>query len=206
MKWVGTTKIARLRKQLSFPHATDGFPRNGVWKTRAEIPYRWRVTTQIWVVFPIGCSNQKYYPHLGCDTLLVWNFAGKPVVASQNVDCFLRLKFCVYSSKTANPYLRLVYLFIQFDTIHRGSYMVARRYEITLAENEWNVYYINTNETPTLKYIFAAIYYNHNNSDLFTCERESLSGIHRYLQYSTPLMAVLSMTLFSISITPVNRD
>ena len=146
MKWTGTTKIARLRKQLSFPHATDGFPRNGVWKTRAEIPYRWRVTTQIWVVFPTGCSNQKYYPHLGCDTLLVWNFAGKPVVASQNVDCFLRLKFCVYSSKTANPYLRLVYLFIQFDTIHRGSYMAARRYEITrrervkclLYKHQWN--------------------------------------------------------------------
>lgn len=110
--------------------------------------------------------------------------------------------FCVYSSKTANPYLRLVYLFIQYIedlTWKLGDTKL-------LAENEWNVYYINTNETPTLKYIFAAIYYNHNNCDLFTCERESLSGIHRYLQYSAPLMAVLSMTLVSISITPVNRD
>ena len=53
---------------------------------------------------------------------------------------------------------------------------------------------------------FAVIYYNHNNCDLFTFERESLSGIHRYLQYSTPSMDVLSMTLVSINITMVNCD
>ena len=149
MKWTGTTKIVKFCSPEKTAHISSRhrwFPAKWRLKNEAEIPYRWRVTTQIWVVFPIGCSNQKYYPHLGCDTLLVWNFAGKPVVASQNVDCFLRLKFCVYSSKTANPYLRLVYLFIQFDTIHRGSYMAARRYEITrrervkclLYKHQWN--------------------------------------------------------------------
>ena len=29
-------------------------PRNDVWETSAEIPYWWRVTTQIWVVLLIG--------------------------------------------------------------------------------------------------------------------------------------------------------
>ena len=32
-------------------------PRNDVWETSAEIPYWWRVTTQIWVVLLIGWSN-----------------------------------------------------------------------------------------------------------------------------------------------------
>ena len=53
---------------------------------------------------------------------------------------------------------------------------------------------------------FAAIFYNHDNDDLFTCERESSPGIHWYLQYSTPLMDVLSMALVSTSITPVSCD
>ena len=40
------------------------FPRNDVWETSAEIPYWWRVTTQIWVVLLIGrareiCFNQS---------------------------------------------------------------------------------------------------------------------------------------------------
>ena len=29
------------------------FPRNDVWETSAEIPYWWRVSTQVWVVFLI---------------------------------------------------------------------------------------------------------------------------------------------------------
>ena len=32
-------------------------PRNDVWETSAEIPYRWRVPTQIWVVLLIGWSK-----------------------------------------------------------------------------------------------------------------------------------------------------
>ena len=44
---------------------------NDVWETSAEIPYSWRVTTQIWVVLLIGraaweiwfnSTNQKHYP------------------------------------------------------------------------------------------------------------------------------------------------
>ena len=42
-------------------------PRNDVWQTSAEIPYWWRVTTQIWVVLLIGRTaweiwfNQWYH-------------------------------------------------------------------------------------------------------------------------------------------------
>ena len=40
-----------LRKQPTFQDANTGFksPGNDVWETSAEIPYWWRVTTQIWV-------------------------------------------------------------------------------------------------------------------------------------------------------------
>ena len=49
---------------------------------------------------PIRSTTQKHYPDLGSDTSSVWNFcarfpdvhlAGKPVVVSPNVGCFLRL-------------------------------------------------------------------------------------------------------------------
>ena len=52
------------------------FPPNDVWETSAEIPYWWRVTTQIWVVLLIGCfffsTNQKHYLDLGGDGSSVW--------------------------------------------------------------------------------------------------------------------------------------
>ena len=52
-----------LRKQPSFRDAPLVFPRNDVWETSAEIPYWWRVTSQIWVVLLIGwkfaLTNQK---------------------------------------------------------------------------------------------------------------------------------------------------
>ena len=54
------------------------YPWNDVWETSAEIPYWWRVTTQIWVVLLIGwkfaSSNQKHYPDPGSDALSVENF------------------------------------------------------------------------------------------------------------------------------------
>ena len=39
-----------LRKPPTFGDATTGSPPNDVWETNVEIPYRWRVTTQIWVL------------------------------------------------------------------------------------------------------------------------------------------------------------
>ena len=51
------TSDTPLRKQPTFHDATTGFPRNDVWETSAEIPYWWRVTTSIWVMFFIGWSK-----------------------------------------------------------------------------------------------------------------------------------------------------
>ena len=90
-----------LRKQPTF----SDFPRNDVWKRRAEIPYWWCITSQIWVGLLIGwkfaSTNQKHYPDLGRDESSVWNFctrfflrrhfAGEPTVESRSVGCFLRL-------------------------------------------------------------------------------------------------------------------
>ena len=54
-------------------------------------------------IFPRGTTNQKHYPDLDSDTSSVWNFCarfsdvnfkGKPVVAFQNIGCFLRPATC----------------------------------------------------------------------------------------------------------------
>ena len=78
-------------------------PRNDVRETSAEIPYWWRVITQIWLVlligwnkyFPRSTTNEKHYPDLGSDASPAWNFYARfsdvPVVASPNVGCFLTL-------------------------------------------------------------------------------------------------------------------
>ena len=82
------------------------FPRNDVWETSAEIPYWWRVTTQTWIVLLIGRIK---FPsrHVQSEALLrsvtrhqyvisvfFWrHVAGKPVFASWNVACFLKLSF-----------------------------------------------------------------------------------------------------------------
>ena len=56
--------IESLRKQPTFRYATNGFPvtsENDVWKTSAEIPYWWRVTTQIWLVLLIGRTGWEFW-------------------------------------------------------------------------------------------------------------------------------------------------
>ena len=81
-------------------------PRNDVWETSTWIPYWWRVTTQTWIVLLIGRSK---FPsrHVQSEAVLgsvtrhqygisvfFWrHVAGKPVVASWYVACFLKLSF-----------------------------------------------------------------------------------------------------------------
>ena len=83
------------------------FPPNDVWETSVEIPYWWRVTTQIWVVLLIGRVAWEIYfnksealPRSGWWRVISMEFlrsflkrhlAEKPVVASPKVCCFLRL-------------------------------------------------------------------------------------------------------------------
>ena len=51
---IDNTFILSLWKQPTFGDATTGFLPNDIWETSAEIPFWWRVTTQIWVVLLIG--------------------------------------------------------------------------------------------------------------------------------------------------------
>ena len=70
---ISTRNWPRLAWENSQHFATPPLvsPRNDVWETNAEIPYWWRVTTQIWVVILIGLkfafTNQKYYQDLDSD-------------------------------------------------------------------------------------------------------------------------------------------
>ena len=84
----------------------DGwFPREmtPVWETSAEIPYWWRVTTQIWLVLLIGWSKlptrhdqSEAVPSSGISmeflrSFLRRHFAGKPAGASRNFGLLHRL-------------------------------------------------------------------------------------------------------------------
>ena len=100
-------KQPKLARNLSMPPLVS--PRNDVWGTSAEIPYWWRVTTQIWVRLLIGramrkiCLNQsealsrpRQWHVIKMEFLrsfLRRHFAGKPKMASRNDGCFLRLMF-----------------------------------------------------------------------------------------------------------------
>ena len=82
-------------------------PPNDIWETSTEIPYWWCTTTQIWVVLLIGWIKfpTRYDHSEALPKSVLWcvismeflcsflrrHLAGKPVVASPNVDCFLRL-------------------------------------------------------------------------------------------------------------------
>ena len=84
------------------------YPPNDVWETSAEIPYWWRVTTQFWVVLLIGWikfttrhDQSEALPRSGQWRVISMEFlrsflrhhlVGKPVAASLNVGCFLRLE------------------------------------------------------------------------------------------------------------------
>ena len=56
-----TMTIRKLAWENSWHFATQALvsPRNNVWGTRAEIPYWWRATIQIWVVILIGCADME---------------------------------------------------------------------------------------------------------------------------------------------------
>ena len=84
-------------------------PPNDFWETSAEIPYWWRVTTQIWAravllkgraAWKILLNQSEALPRSGKWRVISMEFlrsfrrrhlVGKPVVASPNVGCLLRL-------------------------------------------------------------------------------------------------------------------
>ena len=90
------------RRQNWFPHAmkmseerTEKFQTGDLSLSRSGLCF--------WLVLlrrKFALTNQKHYSYLGSDTSSVWNFsvlsAGKPVLTSWNVGCFLRLVFTPY--------------------------------------------------------------------------------------------------------------
>ena len=89
-------------------------PSNG-WETNTEIPYWWHITTQIWVVLLIGrAAWEIWFNQSGAlprsvqwhvismeflHSFLRRHSVGKPVVASPNVSCFLRLAILLIISR-----------------------------------------------------------------------------------------------------------
>ena len=81
--------------------------RNDIWETSVEIPYWWRVTTQIWVVLLIGwiefptrhdqsesVRRSGLWRVISMESLRSFfrrHLAGKTLVALPNVGCFLKL-------------------------------------------------------------------------------------------------------------------
>ena len=91
-----------LRKQLPFRYAWPLVSlKIDVWRTSAEIPYWWRVTTQIWVVLLIGWRNfdpVRSTAHFWVMTRRQWGVSTRSsdVISRENqwwrnVGCFLRL-------------------------------------------------------------------------------------------------------------------
>ena len=107
---------------------------NDVWEARTEIPYWWRVTTQIWVMlltgwsknFPRCTTNQKHYPDLGSDASSVWNFGARFEEAS---GCFAK---CGLFSQA-----RLVVPWFEIPAWHRGSVRMVVLW-LTFENKHWN--------------------------------------------------------------------
>ena len=92
--------------------ATPPSLQDDVWGTSAETPFWWSVTTQIWIVLliggnlfhPISSTASGLWHIISMGFLLLFlrrNFAGKQVLASPNIGCFLRLygyKLCNVAS------------------------------------------------------------------------------------------------------------
>ena len=80
-----------LRKKHTFGDTTTGFLTKCCWETSTEIPYRWHITTQIWVVMhhQYGISLLISKTSFGGET------SGKLML--QIFGCFLRLFWVGFS-------------------------------------------------------------------------------------------------------------
>ena len=80
-----------LRKKHTFGDTTTGFLATCCWETSTETPYRWHITTQIWVVMrhQYGISLLISQTSFGGET------SGKLML--QIFDCFLRLFWVGFS-------------------------------------------------------------------------------------------------------------
>ena len=120
LKWSSQPDIVRLPAVMGFwaLFIISNVPSQMTSEERVrKIQYWWSVATKIWVVLLIGraaweiWSNQsEELPRSGWWSVISMEFlrsflrrhlAGKPVVASPNVGCFLRLPFSWYAWRTS---------------------------------------------------------------------------------------------------------
>ena len=94
--WANTMNRS-LRKQPIFRGSTTHFPANGVRETSAEIPYWWRITTQIWVEllicraqWKIASANQKHKGTKPTTAKLI-ELGEREIVSGKQAISFLRL-------------------------------------------------------------------------------------------------------------------
>ena len=86
-------------KKPTFWDATTGFPRNDVWKTSAEIPYWWPVTSQIWVVTPHQYGFSALVIVRDCPSFKLYIFhkngPNSPKLSSSDllIRCFVNFRF-----------------------------------------------------------------------------------------------------------------
>ena len=97
--WVIVEKDLAWESSRHFPTPPLVSPRNWIWGTRAEIPYRWRVTSQIWVLIGWSKFHSRIDQSEAPSRSGLWHvismefyglvpqtsFCGKPAVASFNV-------------------------------------------------------------------------------------------------------------------------
>ena len=110
-------------------------PWNDVWETSAEIPYWWRITTQIWVVllrvaWESWFTQSEAPPRSGyCRVIsmeflcsfLRRHFAGKPVVPSRTVGCFLRLVIYTVIKQRKKRRLKAIKYYSVLKKIFNGA-------------------------------------------------------------------------------------
>ena len=99
MPKLNSCKFARIRTRPTFRDVTTGFPSKCRLQNECRNSIPLTCHYHIWVVFLIGLS--KFLPHTTNQKELFLGryFAGKPVEASRNVGCFLRLKLCSHLIK-----------------------------------------------------------------------------------------------------------
>ena len=132
-------------------------PPNDVFETKAEFPYWWRVSTEIWVVLMIGWiklptrhDQSEALPRSGKWRVIGMEFlrsflrrhlAGKPVVASSNVDCFLRLEIKQYD-KVAVFHSTIErtqgWVWIQTTPMVESDWESSRHFATPPLETPWN--------------------------------------------------------------------
>ena len=125
------SKTKRWENNQHFPSSPLVSPRNDVWGTSTEIPYWWRVTTQIWMLIPATCTNiRKTY--LFCSKL--W------LVTDLKAVSFLTLRYvCPFQGHTwlvnllLMSYWRLGMWDIPIlDTCHQLSLRVWEQFQVHL--------------------------------------------------------------------------